>query len=367
LILAVSIGVLYGLWRAADRWLSSRSTPPVPEPHAPVTLLGAPLPSFAGVKGWLNGGPPTPDSASRVVVLLWSSTRPDGIAAAARARAWDDAFRRYGLRVIGVHLPEFAFAADPAAVSVEAERLGLRFPIALDPTLQVAQAFGVQAFRPRFLMTNGEGVVLHQVDGNGAELEGPLRAELARARPDVRFPNDAAPGESLFAPPPAMEWPPTLYLGTTRATKGPLAGATAGESRLFSSQFRNQVEGEPYTPIPQGLWRITADGLVAERGGAEQFIALRYDAGALGAVLSPPASGPARLWVLKDEAWLPSHDGGADLRVDGRGASYVLVDQPRLYQICGAVGGEHVVKLSPEDPGLAVHAFTFEPVDTPSR
>jgi hypothetical protein len=101
--------------------------------------------------------------------------------------------------------------------------------------------------------------------------------------------------------------------------------------------------------------------LTAARGGAENFVALRYDAGALGAVLGPPGSGPARVWVLRDDRWLTVAEAGADVRIDGRGASFVMVDHPRLYAIAGMTRGEHVIKLSPDVPGTTIYALTFEP------
>jgi hypothetical protein len=92
---------------------------------------------------------------------------------------------------------------------------------------------------------------------------------------------------------------------------------------------------------------------------------LRYHGGALGAVMSPPSRASARVWILRDERWLAREKLGADVRMDGRGASYVVVDSPRLYELSRVDPGEHVVKLSPEAPGVTLHAFTFEPVADP--
>jgi thioredoxin family protein len=355
----------------ARRWIPAGGAPAALAPAdsgSSITRLGGPLPSLATAEGWLNGGAPPPDSlrGRPVLVVLWSSTRPAGLAAAARARAWDEAFGGYGLRVIGVHLPEFAFATDSAAVAAVVRRLGLRFPIALDPALRLAQAFGVHGFEPRLVLANGGGGIVAHADGDGGALEGRVGAELRRARPDLRFPDDRARLAASGAAP-AAAWPPTLYVGATRVARGPLAGASTGASRMFTAQFRYQVEGRPYTPYPHGLWRPGADGVTAERGGAEHYLALRYDAGPLGAVLGPPATGAVRLWILRDEAWLPADQLGADVQVDGQGASYVLVDEPRLYQLCRAVTGEHVVKLSPEEPGVTIYAFTFEPAEPAAR
>ena len=76
-------------------------------------------------------------------------------------------------------------------------------------------------------------------------------------------------------------------------------------------------------------------------------------------IASPPASGSARLWVLLDERWLDPGTLGADARIDPAGASYIEVDEPRLYAVTSA-GGRHVLKLSPDAAGLTLHAVTLE-------
>jgi hypothetical protein len=70
-----------------------------------------------------------------------------------------------------------------------------------------------------------------------------------------------------------------------------------------------------------------------------------------------------RVWVLRDEQWLTADALGADARRDARGASYVDVSEPRLYALCRERAGEHVVKLSPDAPGLTVYALIVEPAD----
>ena len=52
-------------------------------------------------------------------------------------------------------------------------------------------------------------------------------------------------------------------------------------------------------------------------------------------------------------------DWGADVRTDARGASYVDVVEPRLYEITRS-GTGRVLRFSPEEPGLVIHQFTFE-------
>src|SRR6185503_7178921 len=116
-----------------------------------------------------------------------------------------------------------------------------------------------------------------------------------RLHPEGTFPGGAQ-GEGMTAA--AAIQPHTVHLGVGRAREGPLAGAIPGKSQPFTAQFRFQVEGKPEVPYPVGWWTPSAEGITAARGGAEAFVALRYSAGALWAVMSPPADQAVRVWIL---------------------------------------------------------------------
>jgi hypothetical protein len=48
-------------------------------------------------------------------------------------RAWHQRYEGDGLAMIAVHSPRFPFTQDPDVVAGAAERLGIDWPIALDP------------------------------------------------------------------------------------------------------------------------------------------------------------------------------------------------------------------------------------------
>ncbi|NOT32762.1 MAG: hypothetical protein HOP12_01195, partial [Candidatus Eisenbacteria bacterium] len=108
-------------------------------------------------------------------------------------------------------------------------------------------------------------------------------------------------------------------------------------------------------------------GVTAARGGADNFIAFRYDGRPLGVVMSPPAGSAARVWLLDQDEWFAREAAGADVRFDERGASYVEVDAPRLYDVRRAGRHEKRLKLSPSAPGITLHAFRFGEVPPATR
>jgi hypothetical protein len=322
--------------------------------------VGAVLPDLAGARAWVNGGPFTRDSLGRrmTVVVVFSDTRPSTYDLLPRLEELYEGFAHEGLRVVGVHVPEYAFSADTGATARLARRLGLRFPIVLDATRELEHVLGATgpAGEPRAIVADGAGRVV--VNATGATTR-EVRRAIARLLPgvpiDVSGPSGGTEAES--------DAPRTVALGVGRVESGPLAHAEAGEARTFTAQFRYQEQGEAEVPYPVGRWLPEAEGLTAVRGGAADFLAIRYDAARsgparVGVVMSPPRDGPARLWVLRDEKWLPREALGADARRSPDGACYIDVTEPRLYLVARGGG---VYKLSPEKPGLVIHAITLEP------
>ena len=333
---------------------------------APVALAGPGVDSLPGVlaraTGWVNGPAPTRAALAGqpVAALLWCDTDPRGLSALETAEGWRVAYERLGLRVIGIHEPAFAFAADSAVAARAARRVGAGFPIALDPSGELRRALGAGDDLPLAVVADTSGRLIWRGAGL-ARLAGAdpvLRDLVARLHPERQLPatrvGAAPPGDD-----PVGE-PRMVYLGSARVLEGPLKGAAIGRAQPFTAQFRFQVEGRSLVPYPVGWWTPTADGLTASRGGADNFVALRCDGATIYAVASPPPGGRARLWILRDEAWLQAGALGADARVDATGASYVDITEPRLYELARG-GGDHVLKLSPDERGLTLHALVIVP------
>jgi hypothetical protein len=347
-VVAASAVLSVFLWRAFR---------PPARPSSPPLGIGH-LPDLVALQ-WVNGRPLPLDSlaARPIALVVFSDTDPQAVAVLRAAEGWFEGYGDLGIRVIGVHAPHFAFAADTVVTSRIARRAGARFPVALDPSLTVENVLGPVAAGPRVAVFDARGALI--ANGAGREAlataERALRDELRRLRPAGGFPGD--PGLTFAsAPMPRVRF---VHLGAGRSARGPLATAEPGRMQVFTAQFRHQVEGERDVPYPVGRWIPEGDGIRAAAAGAANFLAIRYDAGRVSVVASPPPEGGARLWILRDEKWLAPGALGEDARLDPSGASYVDVSEPRLYSVATG-GGEHVLKLSPGVPGVVLHAVTFE-------
>ena len=326
------------------------------------TPIAARLPSFEQLGPWIQR-PLTADSLRGriVVVVLWADTSPRSLRALPEVQAWHLAYSRYGVRVIGVHMPEFAFSADTAIAARFVSRLGLTFPIVSDPSYRVWGQLPRMLDRPAFYVADSSGRVVFQAGGERtADVDRALRQAVSELHPNSGIPIDdlGAPPSAAPPPPPA---PRAIYLGAARAETGPLAGAESGRTETFTAQFRFQEEGQANVAYPVGRWTPNADGIVAARGGPENYISIRTQ-GTVWAVLAPPTvppGGPARVWILAGTGWLPREGAGEDVRFDARGASYVDIVEPRLYSIARCAS-ECTLKLSPDVAGVAYFSFLVE-------
>jgi hypothetical protein len=326
-------------------------------PATPTTKLDH-LPSLEGASAWLNGGPLTRDSLAHhpTVLYVWSDTDPLSLEMMQQVQGWQMAYGRYGVRVIGIHAPDFAFAANPAVATSVVRRMHLTFPIALDPEYNLRGKLGGREERPRVIVADASGRVLvdRGADG-GDEADRALRDQVRLLHPEIAFPANPNAPEHAALP---AEQPRVVFLGTSHVRSGPLAGAAPGRTLTYGAQFRYQVEGDPYVPFPVGRWTPTAEGIVAARGGAANFVAIRSRAERVAAVIGPPPGGSSRVWILADDQWLASDARDVDAQVDARGASFVMVTEPRLYWLSKAKAG--VLKLSPDDPGVTFYSFAFD-------
>ncbi len=350
ILAAIAAGAWWGLriMRSGQRATATADGPAIPLP-GPGAM-------------WVNGAPLTAESlrGRMVALVVWTESEPQSLELLPEAEAWHRAYARYGVRVIGVHAPSFAFAADTSVTAGVARRLGLTFPIVLDPSYEVSGAPGMPGLRPAVVLSNPEGRVLFRAIG---ESLGRVDYELRAAIMAV----DSSAGLPLGDEPPPARVPVQrlVHLGVSRVEHGPLAGRPPGVAATFTAQFRFQEEGDAYVPYVVGRWVPETDGVIAARGGAANYVSVRYDGGHAWAVLSPPETGSSRIWILADDDWLAREEAGDDVGFDPRGAAFVVVDRPRLYSIARSKS-KRVLKLSPDSPGITFHSLVFEdPRDAP--
>src|SRR5271156_3177526 len=109
---------------------------------APLADEGA-FPGFTGGDEWINSPPLTADALRGKVVLVdfWTFECSNCLNALPHVKALEAKYRDKGLVVVGVHSPELADERVPANVRDAVRRLGVVYPVVLDPQYRIWNAF----------------------------------------------------------------------------------------------------------------------------------------------------------------------------------------------------------------------------------
>ena len=98
---------------------------------------------------WLNSlGQP---SGTVTLVDFWSSSCTNCQREIPELEAIYEKYKDYGLVVVGVHSPQQAYERDASVVNASIEKLGITYPVALDPDLEAFKAYGATAWPTHFI------------------------------------------------------------------------------------------------------------------------------------------------------------------------------------------------------------------------
>ena len=170
-----------------------------------------PAPAIANITRWLNtpGGAPVDLTALRGKVTLidfWTYSCINCQRAIPHVQAWSTAYGSAGLRVIGVHTPEFAFERVPANVADATRRFGITYPVALDNGYSTFGNYRNRYWPAEYLI-DATGQVRHLELGEGgyAQTETLIRQLLTEADPGAALPPatdvpDATPTSTTLTP-----------------------------------------------------------------------------------------------------------------------------------------------------------------------
>jgi hypothetical protein len=213
-------------------------------------------------------------------------------------RAWHERYAGDGLAVIGVHSPRFPFTQDPGVVSAAAKRLGIEWPVALDPQFALWRVYEPHGWPALFLWGRGGALRwYHLGEGDYAGTEEAIRDALAESNGD-------------------HDWPPLLQ---------PIRPSDAPDAKVI-----------PPTPelFPGGS---TEEPWMCTEGDAS--LELSYEAGGAYAA----TDGEGRIAV----------------RMDGGQRDPIQVTYPGLQELTNHESTErHVLELEPS-PGLRIYSIQF--------
>ena len=315
------------------------------------------LPSFAGATRWLNSEPLTPEGLRGRVVLVdfWTYTCVNWLRTLPYVRAWAAKYADAGLRVVGIHTPEFGFERNVDNVIAQSRTLAVEYPVAVDNDYAVWGAFS-NHFWPALYIADAEGRLRYHHFGEGEY----AMAEMVVQQLLLEAGTDGIDQNLVMVEPRGLEvaadWrtvqSPETYLGYAQSN-----GFASGNHARPNLALH--YAATPQLPLNHwdlsGIWTVGQHAaLLNEPGGR---VAFEFHARDLNLVMGPESGSapiPFRVFLDGEAA---EDAAGTDVTADGHGT---VTDQ-RCYQLIRQRGpiGNRRFEIEYLEAGVEAYCFTF--------
>ncbi len=312
-------------------------------------------PELVGISGYLNTeeGLKISDLKGKVVLIdFWTYTCINCIRTLPFLVEWDEKYRDDGLVIIGVHTPEFPFEKEYANVKMAMEKYGIKYPVVQDNDYATWNAYKNRYWPHKYLI-DAEGFIRYDHIGEGAydETEKKIQELLGEIGKDVSEGTTEIEDKT-----PRVRQTPELYAGYEFALpRGQNLGNDGGmkPDEIVDYVLPDRIEKDAI--YLEGKWKSNKNDLKAEEEGAS--IALEFTASAVNIVAD--SSGDAlEMEVFIDDKYVRQAQAGDDVEFDGEKA-FVVVDEPRLYNVVRGEYGNYKLKLKTNSEYFSFNAFTF--------
>ncbi|MHB8736146.1 MAG: cytochrome c biogenesis protein DipZ [Terriglobales bacterium] len=223
-----------------------------------------PAPEFTDNQQWFNtpGNRPLTLAGLRghvVLVDFWTYTCINCIRTLPYLKGLYAAYHPYGLEIVGVHTPEFAFEQQAGNVAQAIQSDGLRYPVAQDNNYGTWNAYQNQ-YWPADYLVDAHGQVRHTHFGEG---------DYKQSEAAVRELLHEAGAKTLPAPITAKALTPTAQLAT------PETYLNSDRAQGFATPLKPGTHGYPGVGAPQlnqfalkGRWTVTKQASTPAASGA---------------------------------------------------------------------------------------------------
>jgi thiol-disulfide isomerase/thioredoxin len=129
----------------------------------------AALPDFQGISEWLNSDPLTVSELKGNVVLIqfWTFACINCQRTLPYIVQWHQQYAEQGLKVIGVHTPEFAFEREITNVKQALEEHKITYPVPIDGEFKTWKAYD-NGYWPQLYLADRQGNIRYDHIGEGA-------------------------------------------------------------------------------------------------------------------------------------------------------------------------------------------------------
>jgi len=348
-----------GLDQPVSEKKNGADMPPMPEVEKqdkPVFKDGRwPLaPELVGLTGYINTeeGIKIADFEGKVVLVdFWTYSCINCIRTLPHLTAWHEKYADKGLVIIGVHTPEFEFEKDRENVINAMEKHGVEYIVVQDNNYAAWRNYK-NRFWPRKYLIDTDGYIRYDHIGEGAyaETEKKIQELLAEINSEVL--DEELTG--IEDKTPKVKTTPELYAGYDFALpRGQDIGNDGGLQPDKNVDYQLPPTLKKDFIYLEGSWLSNSDNLEAKEEGS---ILLGFTAASVNIVADNLAE-PVEMEVLLDGKYIEQSKAGNDVQFDGS-RSFVLVDEPRLYNIVdnGLIESELQLRVT---GGFTFNAFTF--------
>lgn len=130
---------------------------------------GQMLPEFQGIAEWLNSNPLTISDLKGNVVLIqfWTFSCINCQRTLPYVTKWHEQYAAKGLKIVGVHTPEFAFERDANNIKDAMQKHGIKYPVPIDNEFKTWKAYGNE-YWPHLYLADRQGNLVYDHIGEGA-------------------------------------------------------------------------------------------------------------------------------------------------------------------------------------------------------
>ena len=148
---------------------NTTGTTAAPAPSSASSSGSMHLPAFQGISQWLNSEPLTVADLKGSVVLIqfWTFSCINCQRTLPYITKWNSQYAAQGLKVVGVHTPEFPFEKEINNVKAALTDHGITYPVPIDNDFTTWRAYD-NHYWPHLFLADREGVVQYDHIGEGA-------------------------------------------------------------------------------------------------------------------------------------------------------------------------------------------------------
>jgi thiol-disulfide isomerase/thioredoxin len=141
-------------------------TTPVAENSQPSSQQ---LPEFQGISQWLNSAPLSISDLKGNVVMIqfWTFGCINCQRTLPYVTRWHEQYAAKGLKIIGVHTPEFAYERDVNNIKDAMQKHGINYAVALDNEFKTWKAYKNE-YWPHLFLADRQGNLVYDHIGEGA-------------------------------------------------------------------------------------------------------------------------------------------------------------------------------------------------------